>query len=375
MAAGATVGGFMTEPERNWSFATSERVAGSVAVVTLAAAGVVTAVGAGATARFVTSGLALAALAAVIGQAIEHVGERLGAGATGLLQSTLGNLPEFFVALFALHHGLTGVVQAALVGSVLGNAVLVLGCAFVAGGARHGTQRFDPEQPRLYSSLLLLVVAALLVPTLARTFHTPAASHAGTLSDVCAVALLVVYLLSIPFWLRRTSGDPPPREGSTDEPDRNPGWPVPLAVLVLGIASAGAAVASDWFVTPLKAATASIGISQTFTGLVVVAIASNAVEQAVGVRFALKAKPEYAISTILSSPLQVALLLTPTLVLLSPALGPTHLTLVFPPLLVAALGMSALVVAVVVYDGEYTWMEGAALVALYVIIAASFWWG
>ena len=364
------------------SFTRSERVTSVLAAVLFAAAGIAVAAGAGAVARFVTAGLALAALAAVIGQAIDHVGERLGAGATGLLQSTLGNLPEFFVALFALKHGLTGVVQAALVGSVLGNAVLVLGCAFIAGGVRHGTQRFDPEQPRLYSSLLILVVGALLVPTLAKRLHTPAAAHAGTLSDVCAVALLAVYLLSIPFWLRRTAGDPgegglPGGGTAAADGPHSPelSWPLGLSVVMLAIGSVVAAVTSDWFVNPLRAATSSLGISETFTGLVIVAIASNAVEHAVGVRFALKAKPEYSISTILSSPLQVALLLTPILVLVSPAIGPERLTLVFSPLLVAALGISALVVMAVVYDGEFTWVEGVALVGLYFILAASFWWG
>ena len=367
------------------SFTRAERTTSALATVLFAAAAVAVGAGAGSVTRFVTAGLALAALAAVIGQAIDHVGERLGAGATGLLQSTLGNLPEFFVALFALQHGLTGVVQAALVGSVLGNAVLVLGCAFVAGGARHGTQRFDPEQPRLYSSLLILVVAALLVPTLAKRLHTPGAAHAGTLSDVCAIALLAVYLLSIPFWLRRTAGDPgetnspadgPSSSGSSESSDSSGlTWPLGLSVVILAIGSGVAAVTSDWFVNPLRAATSSLGISETFTGLVIVAIASNAVEHAVGVRFALKAKPEYAISTILSSPLQVALLLTPILVLVSPAIGPERLTLVFPPLLVAALGISALVVLAVVYDGEFTWLEGVALIGLYSIIAAAFWWG
>jgi Ca2+:H+ antiporter len=107
----------------------------------------------------------------------------------------------------------------------------------------------------------------------------------------------------------------------------------------------------------------------------VVAIASNAVENAVGVRFAWKAKPEYAISTTLNSPLQVALLLTPVLVLVSHAVGPAKLTLVFPPLLVAALALSTVVVTVIIYDGEYTWIEGCALIALYCILAAAFWWG
>jgi Ca2+:H+ antiporter len=347
-------------------------VAGAVALT--AAAGGTVAAEAGAVLRFVTAGLALAALAALVGQSIDQVGERLGPGPTGLLQSTLGNLPELFVGIFALRQGLTGVVRAALVGSVLGNVLLVLGIAFVAGGLRHGPQRFDAEAPRLNASLLLLVVAALLVPTLASRLGTPAAGHSEALSDDLAVILLVVYALSIPYNLRQRSEPTTvadPREGiEGDEP-----WPLRLSVVLLALGSLGAALASDWFVSPLQQATGSLGLSQTFTGLVVVAIASNAVENAVGVRFALKAKPEYAVSTTLNSPLQVALLLTPALVLVSRVVGPTQLTLVFPPLLVAALAISATVVTVVIYDGEYTWIEGVALIGLYCILVAAFWWG
>jgi Ca2+:H+ antiporter len=341
-----------------------------VAASITAAAGGATAAGVGAVTRFVLSGLALGALAAVVGMAIEQVGERTGPGATGLLQSTMGNLPELFVGLFALSDGLTTVVRAALVGSVLANAVLVLGFVFVAGGIRHGPQRFDPQTPRLNASLLLLVSAALLVPTLASKLGTPAAAHTGALSDVLAVVLLVVYAASVPYYLRdRTGVKQPAGEGNVST------WPIGMSVVVLAFGSAGAAAAADWFVGPLQSATRSLGISQTFTGLVVVAIASNAVENAVGIRFALRAKPEYAISTTLNSPLQVALLLTPALVLLSTVVGPSKLTLVFPALLVAALGISSVVVTVVIYDGEYTWIEGVALIGLYVMIATAFWWG
>jgi Ca2+:H+ antiporter len=357
---------------------------------------------------------------------MDQISERMGPSATGVLQSTLGNLPELFVGYFALKDGLTGLVQAALVGSVLGNAVLVMGLAFVAGGVRHGIQRFDPEQPRMYASLLLLVVSALLIPTLAVHLDTPAASHAVALSDVCAVVLLAVYALSVPYFLRsgarnalpamrpedagavaasgevtapRVSergipdGRPAPglagRRGAVaavEEGPRVPGdgvvdpigepvWPLNLAVLILAVASIAAALAADWFVAPLQTASETLGLSETFTGLVVVALASNAVENAVGVRFALGAKPDYAISTALNSPLQVALLLTPVLVLLSHVVGPSQLTLVFSPMLVATLAMSAVVVTFVIYDGEYTWLEGAALVALYGMIASAFWWG
>jgi Ca2+:H+ antiporter len=141
------------------------------------------------------------------------------------------------------------------------------------------------------------------------------------------------------------------------------------------VGSLGAALVSDWFVGALEPATRSLGISQTFTGLVIVAIASNAVENVVGIRFALTARPEFALSTILNSPLQIALLLTPVLVLVSHLTGPTHLSLVFPALEVAALALATVVVIVVLADGEYVWLEGVALIGLYCILAAAFWWG
>ncbi len=354
-----------------------------IAIVLTAIAGVAKVTEAGAVPQFVLAGLALGALAAVIGQAIEQVGERLGPSATGLLQSTLGNLPELFVCLFALQEGLIDVVRAALVGSILGNAVLVLGCAFVAGGLRHGTQKFDPEEPRLNASLLLLVVSALLIPTLASEVGSPAAQHTKALSDVCAIVLLVVYAASIPFYLRKQAMPAAAAEaqgtGTGTDTDAKAGptasLPLSLSVGLLALGSLGAAFASEWFVDPLQEATESLGLSQTFTGLVVVAIASNAVEHAVGIRFALRAKPEFAISTTLNSPLQVALLLTPVLVLASTTVGKTPLTLVFPPLMVASLAIAAVVVMAVVYDGEYTWLEGVALIGLYCIIASAFWWG
>jgi Ca2+:H+ antiporter len=346
-----------------------------VAVVLTLVAGLITALGAAPVARFVVAGLALAALAALIGQTIEQVGARLGPSRTALLQSTLGNLPELFVGLFALSDGLTNVVQAALAGSILANTALVLGSAFIAGGLRHGTQRFDPEEPRLNASLLLLVVTALLVPTLSDQLDTPAAAHTSALSTACAVVLLLVYAASVPFYLRhRTSGAAGPAAAGADQLARS-AWPLALSVSLLVVAGAGAALAADWFVGPLQSAVVSLGLSETFTGLVIVAIASNAVENAAGIRFALKAQPEYVISLTLNSPLQVALLLTPVLVLLSRVVGPAQLTLVFPPLLVAALAASAVVVALIIYDGEYTWIEGVALVALYIIMVAAFWWG
>jgi len=364
---------------------TSQRLAIAGAFVFTIAAGLTVAAGAPEVAQFIVSAFAIAALAAVVGQSIEQIGEYLGPGATGLLQSSLGNLPELFVAIFALRDGLTSVVQSALVGSVLANVLLVLGVAFLSGGARHGIQKFRPEAPRMLVTLLTLAVGATLVPTLAARLATPAAHHTKALSDATAVILLLVYLASIPFWL---SGGPggrdradrasPGGEGATvgTSPPATPRrWPLRMAVIVLVVTGAASAAASNWFVSSLIPATVALGITPEFTGLVIVAIASNAVENFVGVRFAWKARSDYAISTILNSPLQITLLLTPVLVISSAFFGPEQLTLVFPPLLVAALAVAVVVAVVVIYDGEYSWLEGVALIALYAIIAAAFWWG
>ena len=359
-------------PSTTDALGTSQRLAIAGAGTFTAASGVMTAASAPDVARFIVSACALAFLAALVGASIEQIGERLGPGPTGLLQSSIGNLPELLVAIFALRSGLTTVVQAALVGSVLGTLLLVLGAAFLSGGLRHGDQSFRPEAPRMLVTLLTLAVGAALVPTLAARLDTPAVHHTTALSDVTAVVLLLVYIASIPFWLR---GGPGQLQAQA-KPEPTAGcWSLGVAITVLALAGVASGFVSDWFVSSLIPATRSLGISPVFTGLVIVAIASNAVENAAGIRFAWKARPDLAISTILNSPLQITLFLIPVLVLVSPLIGPAHLTLVFPPLLIAALALGVVVVGVVVYDGEYSWLEGVALIALYVIVATAFWWG
>jgi Ca2+:H+ antiporter len=313
---------------------------------------------------FLLAALALAALARLVGSATEQLGARLGSGKAGAVQSALGNLPELFVALFALHQGLVGVVQAALVGSILANSVLVLGVAFVVGGIRHGVLRFDSERARMVSTLTLLAAATMALPSLAHAFHTSAAPHAEALSLTCAGVLLAVFVLTLPSFLRASDSE-------EHEPAR---WSAATTAVVLLVAAVGAAFASDWFVGALTPAIHTLHISQDFAGLVIVAIAGNAVENVVGVQLAAKNRPDFAISVIVSSSLQVALALTPVLVFVSLVFG-THLTLVFPTLLALVLVIAAILGALVVNDGESTWQEGIVLVGFYVVIAASFWWG
>jgi Ca2+:H+ antiporter len=315
--------------------------------------------------QFTAAAVAIAALARLVGSSTEQLGGRLGSSGAGAIQSALGNLPELFIALFALHDGLVRVVQAALIGSVLANSMLVLGLAFVVGGLKHGTQQFHSPRARIVATLTVLAAATLSVPTLAHQFHAPAAQHERTLSLICAGVLLAIFVLTLPSLLEATPGE------AAHEPPR---WSLRTTLLVLGGAAAAAALVSDWFVTALRPAIDTLGISEDFAGLVIVAIAGNAVENVVGLQLARRNQPDFAISVIVSSSLQVALALTPVLVFASLFFA-TSLTLVFPTLLAVSLLFAAGLGALVVYDGESTWPEGVVLIGLYVVIAASFWWG
>jgi Ca2+:H+ antiporter len=216
----------------------------------------------------------------------------------------------------------------------------------------------------MISTLAVLAAATMAIPSLAHTFHTPAAPHAHALSLICAVVLLALFVLTLPSFMRATSDE-------EHEPAR---WSPATTAVVLGAAGIAAAFTSDWFVSALTPAIHTLHMSQDFAGLVIVAIAGNAVENVVGVQLAARNRPDFAISVIVNSSLQVALALTPALIFVS-LFFTTHLTLVFPTLLALVLVIAAILGALVVNDGESTWQEGVVLVGFYVVIAASFWWG
>ena len=345
-------------------------IVGTIAVLATVVSAVLRLTGASEIVIFIATAVALASLASLVGEATDHLGTRLGPAATGVLQSALGNLPELFISIFALQAGLVVVVQTALIGSILANSLLVLGIAFVVGGLRHGPQRFGTDTTRMTAMLLVLSVASLAIPTLATAPGAPDYGHARDLSVITSVVLLLIFVASIPPFIRGTFGPSrDPREAEAA------GWPLRVSIIVLALAGVGAALVSDWFVAALRPAMAALSISEEFVGLVVVAIAGNAVENVVGITAAARNQADLAVSLILNSALQVALLLVPALVLISLFIGGTALTLVAPILLVAALGLAAFLGALIVFDGESTWLEGIALVGLYVIIAASVWYG
>ena len=311
------------------------------------------------TLSFLSCAFALAGVAYVIGEATDQLGNHLGPAATGIVQSAVGNLPELFVCIFSLQAGLVTVVQTSLIGSILGNALLVLGLAFIAGGRRQGVLVFESQTPRMIATLLLLAVSALVLPTLAHELHLPASAHEQPLSVICAIVLLMVFGILTRAMLMQGQ-----RAVPAEAHVRAHAWSLGTAVGVLMACGIAAVLVSHWFVEALKPAIEALGISQAFAGLVLVAIAGNAVENVVGIQLAAEGKADLAVSVVLNSALQVAVALIPIPLLITFAIG-----------LAVALFLSVLVVTVVTVDGRADVVDGAALVGLYVIIAAIFWWG
>lgn len=344
-------------------------IAASVAIAAIT--GIATHFGLNSVLLFVLAAASLVMVAMIVGKATEQLGNRMGPAATGVLQSALGNLPELFVCIFALRAGLDTVVKAALVGSILGNSVLVFGLAILFGGLKNGRQYFHSEPPKMNAVLMILAFAAMAVPTLTYYLHTPAESHLDMLDIVVAIVLLITFGAYLTFSIKGDKSFKPDK----DEEEKQVSWSLAITLTVLAASGIGAAFVSDWFVDALTPAMNSLGINEVFSGLIVVAIAGNAIENIVGVQLAMKNKADYAVSVILNSSLQIALVLYPLLILLSFFLGGAILSFVLSPLLLAALALSVLVSAFIVFDGESIWLEGVALIGLYIIIAAAFWWG
>ena len=319
-------------------------------------------------------GLAMGAVA--VGEATSKLAHRLSPAATGVVQSVLGNLPELFLAVFALQAGLYSVVAAAIVGSVLGNLLFVLGLALVVGGVRHGRLEFSRAANGLYATVLLLGLGALIVPFLATQVGAPDFGHAAELSAIVAITLLVIFAVSIPIFLRLPQAGPGTRPDVDDEgKPEHPPSPLLPTLLTLAVSAGSAAFVADWFVEALQPAMASIGMSEAFAGLIVIALAGNAVENLVAISAAWHNRPDLSLALVLNSALQVVLFLAPILVLLSFFVAPAPLTLVFTPLLLGVLAVSVILVFAIVLDGEANALEGAMLLGLYVIVAAAVWWG
>jgi Ca2+:H+ antiporter len=344
-------------------------ILGTIAAVTIVA-GALHYAGAGSVVTFVVAGAALGGLAWAIGSGTEIVGGYYGPAVTSVLQTTLGNLPELFVVLFALSAGEIVVAQFSIIGSLFANALLVLGLVIVAGASvsKDGVMRFGARLPNDTATLLLLAVFIIVVLGLSAQSGDRASRHAVAISVIGALCLLGVYGAWLWSYLRMAGSE----TAEAHEPAERAGHSLRFGIGLLVLSGTGAALVSDWFVAALDPAVKALGISKAFTGLVIVAIAGNAVENVVGITLAVKGRSDFAVSLVKNSVSQIAVFLFPVLVLLSLFFDPS-LTFVLDPIWIGALTIMALAVWQITGDGEAALFEGLALVCLYAILATVAW--
>ncbi len=330
---------------------------------------------------FVCSALAIVPLAGLMGEATESLASRFGAGVGGLLNATFGNAAELIIALVAMHNGLYEVVKASITGSIIGNILLVLGLSMVAGGARRKRQTFDRAAASASSTLLWLAAIALLVPAVfhliaegavARQTLTPVREVVieRTLSLEIAIVLAVTYLLSLLFTLRTHA-----HLYVGAEPDHAHALPpvsMGRAVLTLLLATAAIAWMSELLVGAVSEASHVLGLTEVFVGVVVVAVVGNAAEHSTAVLVAMKNQMDLALNIAIGSSIQIALFVAPVLVFASYLMPHGPMDLRFTLFEVLAVLAAVSVVNLVAQDGESNWLEGALLIAVYLVLALAF---
>lgn len=329
---------------------------------------------------FVVSALAIVPLAGLMGEATEQLSHRLGAGIGGLLNASFGNAAEMIIALMALKAGLIDVVKASITGSIVGNLLLVLGASIFCGGLRHPRQKFNKTAVRASCTALMLAAFALVIPTV---FHVAADKHPGNwtpaaeenLSAAIAIVLLLSYVALLVFSLVTHrdlfSGEEDHAQPVAENQAAGEVWPVGKAVGYLVVATGLVAWMSEFLVGAVEAARVSFGMTETFVGVIVIAIVGNAAEHSTAVTMALKNKMDLSIGIAVGSSLQIALFVTPVLVLAS-FLFPKHLSLEFSLAEVSAVVAAVFVTEQISGDGESNWLEGIQLLALYVVIGILF---
>ena len=364
---------------------------------------------------FVFATFALAGLAHVVSVGVEGVGELLGAGVAGFMQATLGNLPELFLVIFALREGEAIVAQSTVIGSIFSNALLVLGLVIVVGSRRapDGIMRFGHRLANDTATLLIAATFIIVIVGLSLQTHDPASGHVNTVSTVAAIGLLIVYAFWVVPYIRASNAPAPEAAGGAagvhpggpdggngglvaraephvassggvavaeaqqvmtgahaadDDEEVHHHIPLKVGIVLLAIGGVGAAFVSDWFVTALAPTVDQLGISRAFAGLVIAAIAGNAVENITAVILASKGQADLAVSVVKNSVGQMAAFMWPALVLISLPLA-SKLTFSLHPVYIGALLVTALAMWQITGDGEAVAFEGLALIAIYLTLA------
>jgi Ca2+:H+ antiporter len=325
--------------------------------------------------------------AALMGRATEEVAAKSGPGIGGVLNVTFGNAPELIIALFALNAGLHEVVKASIIGSILGNILLVMGAAMLAGGLVKGrsVQKFDRTAANVQSLMLFLAVAALVMPAVFELVEGQGLpgidqervdfdSTVEHLSLAVAIVLIATYVGGLVFSLKTHKRLFNPHSEGEEEHDDTWGWSIRTSVIALAVAGVAVGLMSEILVGSISEASESIGLSEFFVGIIVVAIVGNAAEHWVAVLVAIKDKMDLSVNIAIGSSAQIALFVAPVLVIASFFMGPGPMPLVFNGFEIAAVVMAVLVAHQVTNEGESNWFEGVQLLALYVILGLAFFY-
>jgi Ca2+:H+ antiporter len=331
---------------------------------------------------FFASAIGVVPTAALMSDATEQLAARAGPGIGGLLNVTFGNAPELIIAFFALEKGLQEVVKASLVGSVIGNSLLVLGASMLAGGIGRERQTFNRTAAHTQAGMLLLATAALVLPAVFQLIHGGSlpnvselrhnyGSEVEKLSLVVAIILIGCYVAGL-FFSLKTHRDLFNAESDDDEEVDGDTWTIRRSVVMLAIAGVLVGIMSEILVGSIEEASRQIGLSQFFVGVFVVAIVGNAAEHYVAVVVARKDKMDLSVNIAIGSSAQIALFVAPILVLLSFVIGPNPMALVFNGYELAGLIAAVLIANFLASEGESTWFEGVQLLALYAVLGFVF---
>ena len=321
------------------------------------------------TLTFVTSILAIVPLARIMGYTTKEISIQSNPTISGLFSATFGNMIEMIIAIFALRAGLIQLVQASIIGSIIGNILLLIGLSLFAGGLRFKNQRFNNETIAVSSTMLIIVVAGLAIPSV-YSFLNPKGVHIQVLSTAVAVVMTLIYLAGL-FFSLRTHKDLFDASDEMKATHERPTLSKKLAAFILLLTVVVVAIESEFLVRGIEAAAVTIGITQTFIGIVIIAIITNIAEQSTAVHFALENKLDVSIEIGLSSAIQIALFVVPILMLISSVFN-FGFSLVFTPFQILAVMLAVLIVNYLSADGRCNWLEGAQLISVYSIIVIAF---
>jgi Ca2+:H+ antiporter len=334
---------------------------------------------------FIFSALAMIPMAGFIGEATEVLAAYTGPRIGGLLNATLGNMAELIITIVAIREGLLELVKASITGSIIGNVLLVLGMSMLLGGFRNGIQRFNRRQAGNNAILLVLAVVALIIPSVFSGSIGPLGSlEVEVLSLGVAMIMIIVYVLGVVYSLRIQSGPltarPSVEVSQKTDHDAvsqaqvagwHPAWSLRKALFILGISTAGVVYLSELLIGSVEPVVTSLGISEFFVGIILIPIIGNVAEHLVAVKVAIQDEMELSVEIAIASSLQIALFVAPVLVFISLLMG-NPLLLIFNEFELLALIGGVLIAALVSMDGESNWLEGAALLAVYLILALAF---